>query len=116
MSPPLLLPKMAAERLGVSTKTLNGYVRGGELRYIDVGGGGVKQRRRYTEDDLDDFVNRRAKRNVPCQSTSTKTVRSTTSTSNSKVIGFMALRDARTSAKLKPLSRPNESVQNSRQK
>jgi hypothetical protein len=44
MSPPLLLPKMAAERLGVSTKTLNGYVQGGELRYINVGSGGVRQR------------------------------------------------------------------------
>ena len=114
MSPPLLLPKMAAERLGVSTKTLNGYVRGGELRYIDVGSGGVKQRRRYTEDDLDAFVNRRAKRNVPCQSTSTKTARSTTSTSNSKVIGFMAQRDARADEKLKHSSGPRATERSNR--
>src|SRR5450631_1545589 len=112
MSPPLLLPKMAAEYLGVSTKTLNGYVRRGELRYIDVGSGGVKQRRRYTEDDLDDFVNRRAKRNVPCQSTSTRTVRSTTS--NSKVIGFMALRDARANERLKRTKEASGSGQRSR--
>jgi predicted site-specific integrase-resolvase len=32
MSPPLLLSKMAAERLRVSTKTLNGYVRDGDLK------------------------------------------------------------------------------------
>jgi hypothetical protein len=34
--------KSAAERLGVSVKTLNGYVRDGELRYILVGSGKKK--------------------------------------------------------------------------
>jgi len=37
MSTILRSSKSAADRLGVSVKTLNGYVREGELRYIVVG-------------------------------------------------------------------------------
>ena len=95
MSNSLRSPKKVADRLGVSIKTLNGFVRNGELRYINVGNGTKKMRRKFTDEDIQEFIERRARRDVPCRSTSTRTARSTTTTSNSKVIGFTALRDAR---------------------
>jgi DNA-binding transcriptional MerR regulator len=114
MSTALHSPKSAADCLGVSVKTLNGYVRDGELRYINVGRGTKKLRRRFTDEDLQELIQRRAQRDVPCRSTSTKTARSTTSTSNSKVIGFMALRDARADEKLKRSKEPSGSGQSKR--
>ena len=101
MSTPLRSPKETAAILGVSTKTVDGYVRDGELRYINVGRGTKKQRRMFTDEDIDDFIQGRGKRDVPCQSTSTKTARSITSTSGSRVLAFTALRDARANEKLK---------------
>ena len=106
MSTQLRSPQCAAERLGVSVKTLQGYVSDGELRYISVGRGAKKVRRKFTDEDIDDFIERRAQRDMPCRSTGTGTARSTTTTSSSKVIGFTALRDARASEKLKPSSAP----------
>src|SRR6202043_2597920 len=69
---PLHSPKDAARALGVSVKTLNGFVRDGEIRYIDVGRGKKKIRRMFTDEDMDEFKERRARREVPCQYTSTK--------------------------------------------
>jgi hypothetical protein len=103
----LLTPKMAAHHLGISVKTLTGHADDGEIRYIDSGRGKKKIRRKYTRDDLEEFKERRARRDTPCQSTGTRKARSTTMTSNTNVVGFTALRDARTSAKLKPLSLPS---------
>ncbi|WLB15780.1 helix-turn-helix domain-containing protein [Bradyrhizobium japonicum] len=68
MSAHLRSPQSAAERLGVSVKTLNGYVRDGEIRYINVGRGSKKQRRKFTDEDIDELIERRARRDVPCQS------------------------------------------------
>jgi excisionase family DNA binding protein len=96
---PLRSPKDAARLLGVSVKTLNGFVRDGEIRYIDVGRGKKKIRRVFSDQDIDEFKERRARREVPCQSTSTKTARSTTMISNPNAVGFTALRDARTDVK-----------------
>jgi predicted site-specific integrase-resolvase len=98
---PLRPPKSAAQALGVSVKTLNGFVRDGEIRYIDVGRGKKEIRRMFTDEDLEEFKQRRARREVPCQSTSTKTARSTTTISNSKVIGFMARRALRANERQK---------------
>jgi excisionase family DNA binding protein len=52
MSTPLRSPKTAADRLGVSVKTLKGYVSDGELRYISVGRGRKKVRRKFTDRPL----------------------------------------------------------------
>src|SRR4051794_3004174 len=102
MSTPLRSPKSAADRLGVSVKTLQGYVSDGELRYISVGRGTKKVRRKFTDEDLDEFIHRRAQRDMPCQSIGIRTARSTTSTSNTRVIAFTALRGARINGQLKP--------------
>ncbi|WP_225048903.1 helix-turn-helix domain-containing protein [Bradyrhizobium barranii] len=112
MSAQLRSPQSAAERLGVSVKTLNGYVRDGELRYINVGRGRKKQRRKFTDEDLDELIERRTRRDVPCQSTSTKTAPSTISTSSTRVLAFTALRDAQAGARPKPSSEPNATERN----
>ena len=93
---PLLNPDEAARWLGVSTKTMKGYVDDGDLRYINLGRGKKKRRMMFTEADLQEFVERRAQRETPCQSIVRKAPRSTTSTSNSGVVAFTALRERRT--------------------
>src|SRR5258708_39754241 len=98
----LLSPREAANYLQISTKTLIALVNDGAIRAIDVGRGRLKRRYRFTEGDLGEFVDLRAQRDVPCRSTSTKTVRSTISTSNSNVLAFTALRDARMSGTPRP--------------
>ena len=115
MVSPLRSPKDAARVLGVSVKTLSGFVQDGELRYINVSRSGkIKIRRMFADEDLEDFKQRRARREVPCQSTSTKTARTTTSISSSKVIGFTALRDARANERLKASSAPSATERNNR--
>jgi hypothetical protein len=74
MSTQLRSPQTAADLIGVSVKTLNGY--------INVRHGTKKLRRKFTDEDLEEFIQRRAQSDVPCRSISTKTARSTTSTSN----------------------------------
>jgi predicted site-specific integrase-resolvase len=61
MLAPLLTPKIAAERLGVSIKTLIGFARDGEIRYINVSRGKKKTRRMFTDQDIEDFKERRAR-------------------------------------------------------
>ena len=111
---PLRSLKDTARVLGVSVKTLSGFVRDGEIRYIDVGRGKKKIRRMFTDQDIDQFQESRARREVPCQSTSTKTARTTTSISSSKVVGFTALRDARANERLKVSSAPSATERNNR--
>ncbi|WP_374708858.1 helix-turn-helix domain-containing protein [Nitrobacter vulgaris] len=98
---PLMPLANAASWLGVSIKTVKGYVDDGDLRYINVGRGKKNRRMMFTEGDLQEFVERRAQRETPCQFIVRKVHRSTTSISNSKVIGFTALRRQRTDAKPK---------------
>src|SRR4030081_3224091 len=114
MVSPLRSPKDAARVLGVSVKTLSCFVSDGEIGYINVGRGKVKRRIMFTEGDLADFIQRRAQRDVPCRSTSTKTARSITSTSNTSVVAFTALRNARTSVTQKPSSVRNETKPSNR--
>src|SRR5216683_1468164 len=110
----LLTPKMAARYLGISVKTLTGHTDDGEIRYINVGRGKKKKRRMYTRPDLEEFKERRAQREVKCLSTGTRKARSTTTTSNSKVIAFTALRDARTREKPRPSSISSGTERNSK--
>ena len=60
----LLLPKEAAARLSVSLATLARLVDDGKLSYIDVG---TRTRRvhRFKEEELDSFLKRREKRELP---------------------------------------------------
>jgi DNA-binding transcriptional MerR regulator len=102
MTAPLHRPAEAAKLLGISVKTLIGFARDGEIRYINVSRGAKKTRRMFTDQDIEEFKERRARRDVPCPFTSTKTARSTTTISNSRVIGFTARRALRASERQRP--------------
>jgi hypothetical protein len=93
----------AAAKLGCSTKTLDGYLSTGALRYVALGHGKKRQRKMFAEADLDEFIANQTRKDVPCPSTKTGTVarRISTSTSKCEVIGFTARRNARRAAKPK---------------
>ena len=52
----LLTPKQTAARLGISVKTLLKLVRARSIRYFRVGGGAARQQRRFSEADIQAFV------------------------------------------------------------
>jgi hypothetical protein len=106
--------RQAARKLGMSTKTLKGHADDGEIRYINTARGKKHRRMMFTEADIEEFIERRARREVPCLSIATRKAHSTTSISKSKVIAFTALQDARASAKLKPSNGRNETGRNSK--
>ena len=70
--PVLRTPKEAAERLQTSVEQLTGFVRDGELKYVNLGRGKKRPRRMFTDEDLDEFIERRKRREVSellCRST-----------------------------------------------
>src|SRR5262245_34228984 len=98
----LKTPEQAAEFLQCSPKQVHAHAKSGELRYVDIGRGSKRPHRRFTEADLIDFAERRSRRETsPCQSTSTKARRITTSTSKCEVYDFAALQALATGAKRK---------------
>jgi excisionase family DNA binding protein len=101
----LLTLREAAERLRLSTDQLRAFVHDGELRYINLGRGRKRPRMKFTEFDLAEFVTRRTRRDVECQSTSRSERRTTLTTSRSEVIGFTARLNAERDGKLKNLKR-----------
>ncbi|WP_152104144.1 MULTISPECIES: helix-turn-helix domain-containing protein [Bradyrhizobium] len=100
----LLTGKEAAARLGITVDQLAALVHDGEISFINMGRGSKRPRRRYTEADLDDLIERRRRRES-CPSGSPKLRRFTVTTSGSAVIGFTALRNAQLEKKQKPLKR-----------
>jgi excisionase family DNA binding protein len=54
--------KQAARKLGISEDQLRGFVKAGELRFINLGLGKKRPRMRFTQTDLDDFIERRGQR------------------------------------------------------
>src|SRR5262245_32812834 len=52
----LLTAAQAAAKLGISVKTLNGYVELGALKYIPLGHGKQRQRRMFTDAALNEFI------------------------------------------------------------
>jgi excisionase family DNA binding protein len=85
----LRTPKEAAERLQTSVEQVTGFVRDGELRYVNIGRGKKRPRRMFTDDDLDEFIERRKRRDA-CLSTSQQSRRTGSMTSKSAVIAFSA--------------------------
>jgi excisionase family DNA binding protein len=63
--PELFNLRQAAAKLGVSVDHLRAVVQDGDLAYINVGRGKKRPTLRFTQADLDDFVERRRKREVP---------------------------------------------------
>jgi len=94
----LRTPKEQAARLKITVEQLAALTADGEIGYINVGRGKKRPRRRYTPEDEQEFLDRRRRREV-CLSTSISAPRNTNSISKSKVIGFMAQRNARRAKK-----------------
>src|SRR5260221_9628468 len=98
----LLTLNEAAARLRITPDQVKGLVDDGKLKYINVGRGKKTPRYRFAETDLADFIDARRTREEPrWQFSKRPGRRSTSMTQSSKVIGFAALREQRTSAKLK---------------
>ena len=90
----LLLPPQAADKLNVTIEQLMGFVRDGELRYVNLGRGSKRPRYAFTDTDINDLIEKRQTREAPCPSTGRQIRRSGNPTSGSKVIGFTARRNA----------------------
>jgi excisionase family DNA binding protein len=95
----LLTPKEAAERLAITVEQLADLVMDGAIAYIAVGRGSKRPRRRYTEADLNDFIERRRRREVSLPTNIGRGARNTSlvigraKRFESRPIGFMALRE-----------------------
>ncbi|MBN9039853.1 MAG: helix-turn-helix domain-containing protein [Rhizobiales bacterium] len=91
-----------AQRLNSSPDHVKALVKDGSLKFVNIGRGKKRPRYRFAESDLAEFVERRTIREAqPCQFSESKTHRSITTNSGSKVIGFAELRKLRTAAKRK---------------
>jgi hypothetical protein len=97
----LRMPTEAARKLGCSIKTLNGYVKAGVLKYVALGHGKRRQRRRFTDADLNEFITNQTRKDSPCPSDATRARRSGNTDSKSEVVSFSALQRRRTGAKPK---------------
>jgi hypothetical protein len=97
----LRTPAEAARKLRCSIKTLDGYVKAGALKYVALGHGKRRQRRRFTDADLNEFIANQTRKDAPCPSTRTRARRTGNLTSSGEVIAFTARPRQRTSAKPK---------------
>lgn len=87
---PLMTPKEAAAKLGLSVKTLIAHVASGQLRFINVG---TKTRKvhRFTEYNLQTFLEKQKVKETPCQSLSAPAMKPTASIFNSEAVDFLAI-------------------------
>lgn len=92
-------PAEVAARLRCSRKTLDAHVRAGDIRYLIIGHGKKRPRRMFAEADVEEFIERQTRRDVPVEPTRRVTRRSTAAPPDDRVIGFMALRDRRNAEK-----------------
>ena len=95
----LRTPAEAARKLRCSVKTLNAHVASGALKYVDIGHGKRRQRRMFSDADLNEFIANQTRKDSPCPSSRTHVHRSGVSTSRSEVIAFTARRSGRPGAK-----------------
>ena len=93
-----------ARLLGMSGKTLRRHVAAGNIRPVNLGVGAVKRRLAFRLSDVSEFLQHQHQ-SAPCQSTKRAPARpNTASTSNGKVVGFLARRAALISERQRPSS------------
>ena len=97
----LLTAPQAAAKLGCSVKTLNGHITSGALRYVDIGHGKRRQRRMYTDADLNEFIANKTRKDIPCPSTRIGVRRFGNSTSGCVVTAFTGVPRPRPGARPK---------------
>jgi hypothetical protein len=78
----------AAARLRCSVKTVDAHVDAGALRYVLIGHGIARQRKMFTDADLDQFLANQTRTTAPCPSISTPALNSTNTSSKSVVVAF----------------------------
>jgi len=78
----------AAARLGCSIKTLNAHVASGALKYVDIGHGKRRQRRMFSDADLNEFIANKTRKVTPCPSTAGRARPTGISTFTGEVIDF----------------------------
>jgi len=91
----------AAAKLGCSIKTLNAHVDDGDLHYVSIGKGKKRQRKMFTDADLDEFVLAQTRKATPCPSAATRARRSGSTDSKSEIVSFSEVQRRRRSAKPK---------------
>lgn len=87
----LRTPLEVAQRLRCSRRTLDEHVRSGALRYVSIGHGKKRQRKMFTDADVDEFIARQTRRDVPLVN-DVRVRSSKESASTSGAISFTALR------------------------
>lgn len=97
----LLTPAEVAARLRCSRKTLDQHFRRGAIRYVSIGHGKKRPRRMFTDADVNEFIERQTRRDVPGEPTQHATRRSNAAPSDGEVIGFLALRQRRNAERQK---------------
>ncbi|MEX0827649.1 MAG: helix-turn-helix domain-containing protein [Haliea sp.] len=65
----LLTTKEAASELRITVEQFRALVHDGELAYVNVGRGKKRPRMMFTPQDLDDFIERRKRRDAPLETT-----------------------------------------------
>ena len=109
---PLFTPKEAAARLKTTADQVMGFVHDGSLKYVNMGRGKIKPRIRFTETDIDEFIDQRRTREEPkCLYSKSRTGRASVTIVGSEAIGLGELRKQKTARTLKksrrPLATPN---------
>jgi hypothetical protein len=92
----------AAAKLGISVKTLIGYVKTGALKYVALGHGKKRRRKMFTDADLNEFIANQTRKAAPCPSTAIRARHTGNLTSGGEVLAFTALQRRRRNAKPKP--------------
>ena len=92
----------AAARLDCSLKTLRAHVAAGELRYVTIGQGTKRPRRRFTDQDLNEFIAAQSRKDSPpCHSIESRVRPTGISNFKSKVVAFTAVPKPPSGAKRK---------------
>ena len=78
----------AARKLRCSIKTLNGHIASGALKYVVLGHGKRRQRRMFTDADLNEFIANKTRKVTPCPSTAGRARPTGISTFTGEVIDF----------------------------
>ena len=98
----LRTPTEAARKLRCSVKTLDGHVASGAIGYVIVGHGKKRQRKMFTDDDINAFIQAQTRKESPCPSDATRGRRSGSTISKSNVTAFSEAQRRRRAAKPKP--------------
>jgi hypothetical protein len=91
----------AAAKLRCSIKTLTGYVKTGDLKYVVIGHGSKRPRKLFTDADLDQFIAHQTREAPTCPSDATRVPHSGSTIFKSEVVAFSARPRKPTSAKPK---------------